>query len=735
MTAPLPYEQQILLPVERYLEGFLAKRRTGSVDERRTQVLEAVAARLGGFDLLDFHRSFDVDTLEPWARLDEAAEAILDLVRDAPMHPTLALAALARERLDVHAQRKAGAHYTDFRLATFVGERAAALNADRRPIVDPASGSGILLAATVLATCGSDRKETAAFISDRVVAADMSPTALRGARLVLASLSNDLGAIRAMTDHWHLGDSLMRPAAEWLEAAPNGFGAVVGNPPWEKLKIHRHEEERATGADRHYGASHPDDVSSDLFLRREQTRDYARAVASRMQTGGGEVDLFAAFSKLMMDLSEQGAVAALLPAGLIRSQGTEGLRRRLFDRYRNVGITIFDNKAKFFAIDTRFKFIALFGDASIRRVGSTRIALSHGTGHAARCEASENATIPLATLKKLRPDLTLPEVRGSAEWRLYQKMVKRGVSWQSPDDVWYPQFCREVDMTRERRFFLDRQVPGAVPLVEGRMVHQHRFGAKSYRSGSGRRAIWEPATIGEATVAPQFWVKPACMPEANRARVAVPRAAFCDIAGQTNERSMLAAVVPAGVACGNKVPTILFPNTPDEDSLHLWTGMVNSLPFDWLLRRVLTTTVNYFLLQSVPLPPIWPGSLPGRQIVDAAKRIVAADTSGNPRAAQVIALARREIDLICLRAYGVVGDELGLILRDFPSLDRSQPALPGERRSTVTSDFLVAAMTGSGKAKAAERLIKVERLGAVAYVPSQVESEGIAPSEIPARKP
>lgn len=734
MTAPLPYEQKVLLPAERYLDDLMAKHRMGRGDEHRAQVLEAVAARLGGFDLTDFHRTFEVDTVEPWARLDEAAETILNLIREAPMHPTLALAALARERLSVHAQRKAGAHYTDFRLATFVGARAAALNPDRRPIVDPASGSGILLAATVLATCGSDRKETAAFIADRVVAADMSPTALRGARLVLASLSNDLGAIRAMTDQWHLGDSLMRPAAQWLQAAPLGFGAVVGNPPWEKLKIHRHEEECATGADRHYGAAHPDEVSPDLFLRREQTRNYARAVADRMQTGGGEVDLFAAFSQLMMDLSEQGAFAALLPAGLIRSQGTKGLRHRLFAQYRNVEVTIFDNKAKFFAIDTRFKFIAVSGDAAVRRSGSSRIALSHGTGQVERCEASESATIPFATLKRLRPDLSLPEVRGSSEWRLYQKIVKRGAAWQSPGDVWYPAFCREVDMTRERRFFLDRHMPGALPLVEGRMVHQHRFGAKIYRSGSGRKAIWEPATIGQAAVAPQFWVKSAHLPGASRSRVDVPRAAFCDIAGQTNERSMLAAVIPAGVVCGNKVPTVLFPNTPHEDSLHLWTGMVNSLAFDWLLRRVLTTTVNYFLLQSVPLPPIFPDSLPGRRIVDAAKRIAAADTCGDPRAAQTIAEARREIDLICLRAYGVVGDELELILRDFPSLDRSQPALPGERRSTVTADFLVAGTRGSGSARASERLSRAERLGAVAYVPSQVESEGIPPS-ILAREP
>jgi hypothetical protein len=36
--------------------------------------------------------------------------------------------------------------------------------------------------------------------------------------------------------------------------APEGYDAVIGNPPWEKVKLSRHEFLKYSGAKRHYGA-------------------------------------------------------------------------------------------------------------------------------------------------------------------------------------------------------------------------------------------------------------------------------------------------------------------------------------------------------------------------------------------------------------------------------------------------------------------------------------------------
>ena len=89
-----------------------------------------------------------------------------------------------------------------------------------------------------------------------------------------------------------------------------------------------------------------------------------------------------------------------------------------------------------------------------------------------------------------------------------------------------------------------------------------------------------------------------------QARVGVKRVGFCDIAGQTNERAMMCTIIPENVVCGNKVPTIIFPDDHTGNRIYLWAGIANSFVFDWLIRRIISTTINYFLLLSVPLPAI-----------------------------------------------------------------------------------------------------------------------------------
>jgi hypothetical protein len=182
---------------------------------------------------------------------------------------------------------------------------------------------------------------------------------------------------------------------------------------------------------------------------------------------------------------------------------------------------------------------------------------------------------------------------------------------------------------------------------------------------------------------------------------------------------MMAAVIPAGVACGNKVPTVAFPNLPGEEALHLWCGMVNSFAFDWLLRRVLTTTVNYFLLRSVPLPPLLPSTLPGRGVATDARQVSVLSASGCHDTVMAVAELRRNIDLACFRAYGLDGIDAALVLSDFPSLDRSEPPLPGERRSTVTRDYILSTVDGPNRKKHADRAQAALNLGALPYRPSQ----------------
>ena len=111
-------------------------------------------------------------------------------------------------------------------------------------------------------------------------------------------------------------------------------------------------------------------------------------------------------------------------------------------------------------------------------------------------------------------------------------------------------------MTGDKEQFLPREAflrkRGAqraqyVPVFEGRMVHQYDCSRKRYRSGSGRTAKWERNPRPGAPVTPQFYMKESQVP----VDLSHFRACFCDVTGQHNVRTVLAALIPPHRVCGN----------------------------------------------------------------------------------------------------------------------------------------------------------------------------------------
>lgn len=523
----VPLKREYLSSAEVALTRAVGEGRGPVSFELRLQVLEAASARFGGFNLTAFHEAFGIKSERPAAELLELSAPVASAIERSPIHP-----ALAREALHEQDRKSTGAYHTDFRLATRLAQLAAPKLTHKSKAIDPASGAGILLAALTHAVCGMDRAKTAHWLAHGVCAADLSANSLRAATLALASFTDDVSALKTMRARWYCGDSLMADRKVWTAMTPEGFDAVIGNPPWEKVKLSRHEFLKSSGAKRHYGAQIHEFDEERFAQQRDEVASYSRRLLARYPAlGNGEPDLYIAFTDLSFDLCKgQGVVAALIPGGIIRSQGTQGMRRKIFDASQSVSLSIIDNRARFFAIDTRFKFLAV----ALTKVGSEKskrepISLLHERGTPTGLETTGTATIGRAALAAVREDLSLPEVRSVTEWKLFSKISKAGVSWEEPGYGWTPKFCREVDMTKERPKFLSRATPGALPLVEGRMVKAHRFGVKGHVSGTGRSAIWEAYAIGSSRISPQFWIHPSDMPRANQHRADMLRVGFATL--------------------------------------------------------------------------------------------------------------------------------------------------------------------------------------------------------------
>lgn len=691
-------------------------------------MLEGASSLLGGFSLREYRKRFCDPHVVSESESIAAGSQILKSIKLIQVHPALAISALARPALTHSQQRSTGVYHTDFRLARFLASRTYKSLSPRSKIVDPACGSGILLVAITIEAiqclgCNSDD-----WLAKNVFAADLSVNSLRGARVALSSFTKNLDAISEMASNWHHGDSLLPD--ETSRHLPYGyFDLVLANPPWEKVKATRHEYLKENGIDRHYGDTY-ESLDEDAYgVHRDERASYAQKLLAKFATlGSGEIDLYKPFLELCLKLAKPGGrIGIYVPAGLIRSQNTQPIREILASQCFNSQITVFENRQRFFAIDSRFKFLLLVTDLNenSKRSGNS-ICVNYASNKGTTIEASEDVQIPIAKLASIRGDLTVPEVRTEKEWKLFELFSRTGLNWGQEDSNWKPEIVREIDMTRDRKLFLSKPTDDALPLIEGRMIHQYWFGCKAYRSGTGRRARWDSMPIGGSVVEPQFWFPMAALPSHVQSRHLLPRAGFCDITGQTNERSMLASRVPPGVVCGNKVPTVIFPNDPSPARLDLWLGIVNSFTFDWLLRRVITTTVNYFLLLSVPLPRIEPADPAGKRIIKWVRELRALGEQEKPFDPWIAGKLRAKIDLAVFSAYGGKPEELPTIMSDFTLLDRGQPSVFSEPRSSVTTDLLMSMLETKDTSSIdlfKARINEAKRVGALPYIPGQFASE------------
>ena len=80
------------------------------------------------------------------------------------------------------------------------------------------------------------------------------------------------------------------------------------------------------------------------------------------------------------------------------------------------------------------------------------------------------------------------------------------------------------------------------------------------------------------------------------------RAACREVARSTDERTAIATMLPPGVLCGHTISVERRPDRrPNAAALSL-VGVVNSFPFDWLLRQKAAAHASLYILSELPVP-------------------------------------------------------------------------------------------------------------------------------------
>lgn len=465
---------------------------------------------------------------------------------------------------------------------------------------------------------------------------------------IVQSALRQAGEVRFL--HWELAFPTV-----WRPDGNGGFDAVIGNPPWDRMKLQEVEwfAERRPEIAKAVRASDrkrmireletADDPLWQEYLAAKEMAETAATVARECGDypllSAGDINLYSLFVERGSALiRSDGMVGLLTPSGIAADKGAAEFFREISASGRLAVLFDFENKGVFFPdIDTRFKFSAIAFGGQHRTFESARCAFYlHSVDELAAPDRvlslgpddflSVNPNTGSAPIFRTRRDAEIT----TAIYRQQPVLVDRRPEREKlpAKKLWPVRYVRMFDMTNDSHLFRRRDelekdgwypVSGgtwkkgsaeAVPLYEGKMVqlYDHRAADVIVNATNLKRPAQQESTSTEEhqdfdfVPTPQFWVYASDIGEGLNIPYVL---AFKHITAPTNIRTMIAAMVPR-CAAGNSLP-LFFPD--DNISLTNYASVAslmlanfNSLAFDYVLRqKVQGQNLNLFIIEQMPM--------------------------------------------------------------------------------------------------------------------------------------
>lgn len=489
------------------------------------------------------------------------------------------------------------------------------------------------------------------------IAIVMGKTPITNGRAEATRFAEIFERVRTLVDeegflHWQV--AFPGVWSDWEnDGLVGGFDAVIGNPPWDRMKLQQVEwfaarrreialAQRASDRQRMITAMEKvkDPLAQDFAKANERAEAAVRV--ARMSgdfplLSGGDVNIYSLFVERAMTLVKPtGMVGLLTPSGIasdktaapfFKGVATGGRLKALYD-FENRR-TRFDAQPFFPDVDSRFKFCAFVASPSPVHADTRCAFFLQDVSElldpercfplSAQDFASVNPNTGTAPIFRTRRDAALT----TAIYSRLPVLVDRSTGAEVK--AWPVKYLRMFDMTNDSGLFRTRQEleekEGAysigdnrfrnkdgdwVPLYEGKMVQAYDHRAASVvvnPENQHRPAQPLPATLAQHESPdwlpdPQFWVKASgCGWTAERGWVL----GFKEITAPTNVRTFISALFPT-VAFGNKVP--LLKADGEERCEWLLGANLNATIFDFITRqKIQGQTLNLFIIEQLPVVP------------------------------------------------------------------------------------------------------------------------------------
>lgn len=418
----------------------------------------------------------------------------------------------------------------------------------------------------------------------------------------------------------------------WYLAFPDiiaggGFDVVVCNPPW--LDLHETNGGRSTD-------------KGDKSEIEYQQEYFDESEAYQVQ-GGRSKNLSALFIERAQAIADdEGVISMLIPDSLYSDSKHAILRDHLL---RNTEIEYaigFENHGIFSDLHRQFRF----GLLQFRNTGETSVikTIFHQTSLDILDSPSDSLLeISPETIREYSPTrFSFPAVETGSDIQSLQKIVRHRSL--ADDQGWDIETFRGLNQAREAEYLFEEEEDGSYPIYGGRNIYQFVYD-RTFFDLDGP-SYWGISENGDEPSA-KTRVRERELHELERQfadivvdsqqvtfgdgttldlnNVPMPfdeyRIAYRDVTSPQNERTVIASVIPPGVLCLNTLHTIhpydwrrqeeqvgtttqddLFSLTYHPKELFCLLGLLNSIPFDYLMRTKVENHLSDYLIKESPVP-------------------------------------------------------------------------------------------------------------------------------------
>ena len=437
----------------------------------------------------------------------------------------------------------------------------------------------------------------------------------------------------------------------WQDERPaGGFDTVIGNPPWDRIKLQEVEwfatrsPELAlapTAAARRAGIKRLRDDGDPLAAEFDAARERAEKLGRMVREsgrypllGGGDVNLYSLFVERAMALVKpQGMVGLLTPSGIYADKTASDFFKSVSTCGRVAGLFDFENRKIFFKdVHASFKFCALIFGGEKRRFDETECAFFlHDTS--TLNDPDRCFSLAPADFARVNPNTATAPIfrtRRDAEITLgiydrHPVLVDR--SQGEERRAWPVRYRTMFHMTNDSHLFrtaaqLDSEgcypVEGNrwrrggelyLPLYQGRMIHQfdHRANSVVINPENTHNPYLSEEVTDEQHADPIFLPQSQYWIPASQVAPVIPDGrgyaiGFRDIARPTDARTAIVALVPwAGY--GNTVPLLVGGEEALSAELAATAAAnLNCLCVDFIVRqKAQGTHLNWYIVEQLPV--------------------------------------------------------------------------------------------------------------------------------------